>query len=216
MSRGSGAAGELLADLPAEVALGPPRLLGKGFRRYQRFEVTLPGEHGPSTQVRDVLRAGKAAAVLPIDLARDAIVVMRQFRLAAQLANGRGSVIEIVAGHVEPKEAAIETARRECVEEIGLAPQPLIELFTYLTTPGMCDEEITLFLGVVDSSQVPKRSGAAHEDEETHPFAVSIDAALAALDDSALRDGPLIIALQWLALNRARVPGIVRAGSARF
>jgi ADP-ribose pyrophosphatase len=215
MSRGSGAAGEL-ADLPAEVALAPPKLLARGFRPYERFEFTVYGEHGPITQQRDVLRAGKAVAVLPLDLARDAIVLIRQFRLPAQLADGRGSLVEIPAGHVEPDEAAAETARRECAEETGLAPTSLVELFTYMTTPGMCDEEITLFLGTVDASQVPERGGMAHEDEETQPFVVSIDAALAAIERGALRNGPLIIALQWLALHRARLTTIVRAGSARL
>ena len=35
--------------------------------------------------------------------------------------------------------------------EIGVAPAPLVELFTFLTSPGICDEEITLFLGIVDA-----------------------------------------------------------------
>jgi ADP-ribose pyrophosphatase len=214
MSRGFGAAGAL-ADLPAEVALAPPQLVGRGFRDYQRFTVTMPGEHGPTTKELDVLRAGKAVAVLPFDLSRDAIVLIRQFRLPAHLANGKGNLVEIVAGHREPEETAAATARRECIEEIGVAPNSLIELFTYLTTPGMCDEEMTLFLGVIDSAQVPEWSGAAHEGEVTQPFVVSIDAALAALATGALRDGPMIIALQWLALNRARLPAIVH-GSARL
>ena len=62
-----------------------------------------------------------------------------------------------------------------------MAPGLLVELFTYLTSPGMSDEEITLFLGIVDASGVPERAGAAAEHEETVPMRVPIDAALAAL-----------------------------------
>ena len=94
-----------------------------------------------------------------------------------------------------------------------MAPDPLVELFTYLTTPGICDEEITLFLGVVDASRVPERAGAAAEHEETVPMRVPIDTALAALADGTVRNGPLIIALQWLALNRGRLGEIVRTGA---
>ncbi len=93
-------------------------------------------------------------------------------------------------------------------------PGPLIELFSYLTTPGICDEEITLFLGIVDAARVPERAGAAAEHEETVLMRVPIDAALAALAAGIIRNGPLIIALQWLALNRGRLPEIVRTGSA--
>jgi ADP-ribose diphosphatase len=138
---------------------------------------------------------------------------LRQFRLAAHLANGRGNLVEIVAGHVEADEQPAEAARRECVEEIGVAPGLMVELFTYLTSPGMSDEEITLFLGVVDASGVPERAGAAAEHEETVPMRVPIDAALAALTAGTVRNGPLIIALQWLALNRGRLSEIVRMSS---
>ena len=215
MSRGLRAQGELLADHPIDVALSAPKLLCKGFRDYERFQFTVAGEDGPVTQSRDVLRFGRVAAVLPLDPVRDEIVVIRQFRLPAHLANGRGHLVEIVAGHVEADEQPAQAARRECMEEIAVEPERLIELFTYLTTPGITDEEITLFLGVVDSSNLPERAGAANENEVTRPLAVPVDTALAALAGATMRNGPLIIALQWLALNRSRLPEIVRQGSAR-
>jgi ADP-ribose pyrophosphatase len=200
-----------IADDRADVVIAGREVLAEGFRRYERLRVRRSGENVP--RPLDVLRSGPAAAVLPIDPDRDEVVLLRQFRLAAHLANGRGNLVEIVAGHVEADEQPAEAARRECVEEIGVAPGLLVELFTYLTSPGMSDEEITLFLGVVDASVVPERAGAAAEHEETVPIRVPIDAALAALAAGTLRNGPLIIALQWLALNRGRLSEIVRMGS---
>jgi ADP-ribose pyrophosphatase len=202
-----------IADDRADVVIAGREVLAEGFRRYERLRVRRSGENVP--RPLDVLRTGPAAAVLPIDPGRDEVVLLRQFRLAAHLANGRGNLVEIVAGHVEADEQPAEAARRECVEEIGVAPGLLVELFTYLTSPGMSDEEITLFLGVVDASGVPERAGAAAEHEETVPMRVSIDAALAALAAGTVRNGPLIIALQWLALNRGRLSEIVRMGSIR-
>jgi ADP-ribose pyrophosphatase len=200
-----------IADDRADVVIAGREVLAEGFRRYERLRVRRSGENVP--RALDVLRSGPAAAVLPIDPGRDEVVLLRQFRLAAHLANGRGNLVEIVAGHVEADEQPAEAARRECVEEIGVAPGLLVELFTYLTSPGMSDEEITLFLGVVDASGVPERAGAAAEHEETVPMRVPIDAALAALAARTVRNGPLIIALQWLALNRGRLSEIVRMGS---
>ncbi len=98
-----------------------------------------------------MLRASRVAAVLVLDLARDHVVLIRQFRLPAHLATGRGDLVEIVAGRVEPDEAAIDAASRECVEEIGLAPQRLVELYSVLSTPGVVDEYVTFFLGFVES-----------------------------------------------------------------
>ena len=80
MSRGF-PAGELLADQPVDVTLSAPKLLARGFRDYERWQFKIAGEHGASTQTRDVLRFGKVAAVLPLDLSREEIIVIRQFRL---------------------------------------------------------------------------------------------------------------------------------------
>ncbi len=173
-----------LADLPADVTVSPPERLAKGYRDYRRYHVTLAGADGAAVeQQRDILRAGKVVAVLPVDIARDEIVLLRQFRLAAHLANGRGDLVEIVAGRVEDGEPLIDAARRECTEEIGVAPAKLVELFSYLSTPGITDEEIIVFLGAVDASQVKEGAVATVDGEQLHLLRVPIDAALAALDE---------------------------------
>jgi ADP-ribose pyrophosphatase len=202
-----------LTDLPVDVTISAPELLGKGFRTYQRYHYALPCDD-PAVEARthDVLRFGHVVGVLPVDLTRDEVVLIRQFRLPAQLANGKGDLVEIVAGHVEPNEKLAEAARRECIEEIGVAPSALAELFTYLPTPGASDERITLFLGIVDAAQVPDQAGAAAEREETRPLRVPIDAALAALAGGAMHNGLLVLALHWLALNRGRLGEIAGGG----
>jgi ADP-ribose pyrophosphatase len=198
-----------IADEPADVVIAGREVRAGGFRPYERLRARRANE---DAQTRDLLRAGPAVAVLPIDLARGEVVLIRQFRLAAHLANGKGDLVEIVAGHVEANETPLVTARRECVEEIGVAPDVLVELFSYLTSPGLIDEEITLFLGIVDAARVPAAPPAAAEQEASALLRVPIDAALAALATGAMCNGPLIVALQWLALNRGRLADIARAG----
>jgi ADP-ribose pyrophosphatase len=201
-----------IADGPADVVISGREILAEGFRPYERYRFLRGGEDG-TPRALDILRAGPAAAVLPLDMSRREIVLLQQFRLAAQLATGNGHLVEIVAGHVEANEKPFETARRECVEEIGVAPDPLIELFSYFTSPGISDEVITLFLGIVDASRVPARAGLATEHEETVLMRVPIDAALGAVAGGTVHNGPLIVALQWLALNRPRLSEIVRTRS---
>lgn len=197
-----------IADRAADVSVDAPELLAKGFREYRRYRLTLGGDDGGRRrQTRDVVDGGKVIAVLPVDLARDEIVLIRQFRLPAHLGNGKGDLIEIVAGRVEPGEALAATARRECVEEIGVAPTAIAELFTYFTTPGLTDEEVTVFLAAVDASQVPARTEMGGEMIRT--LRVPIDAALEALARNAIRNGPAVLALQWLALNRGRLADLL-------
>ena len=204
---------EPLADQPVHVSLSAPELLGRGFRPYERYRYTLPGDDpAKDPHTHDLVRFGRVVAVLPVDIARDEVVLIRQFRLPAHIANGRGELVEIVAGHVEAGEQRFAAARRECVEEIGVAPRALKELFTYLPTPGASDEEITLFLGVVDAVQVPERAGLAAEREHTRPMRVPIDRAIAALAAGTMHNGLLVMALQWLALNRARLKELAESG----
>jgi ADP-ribose pyrophosphatase len=198
-----------LADRAADVTLSPPERIAQGFFRYERYRLTVQG----AEQTREVVRAGKVAAVLPIDVERDEIVLIHQFRLPAHLANGHGELIEIVAGRVEAGERPADTARRECAEEIGVAPLALVELFSYLTTPGLTDEEVTVFLAAVDASRVPQRTHAT-EGERISVMRVPIGAALDALQRGRMHNGPLVIALQWLALNHDRVGELLRAGNA--
>jgi ADP-ribose pyrophosphatase len=201
-----------LIDLPAEVSISNSEVLGRGFRTYQRYHYALPGDDAElELRNHDLVRFGRIVGVLPVDPIRNEVVLIRQFRLPAQLANGKGDLVEIVAGHVEAHEQLAEAAHRECIEEIGVAPTALTELFTYFPTPGASDEQITLFVGIVDATQVPDRAGSAAEREETRPFRVPIDAALAALAGNAMHNGLLVLALQWLALNRDRVEAIARS-----
>lgn len=201
-------AGEL-ADRPADVSLSSPKRLAKAFHDLERYSVVLRADGEETTCPRDVLRVGKIIAVLPVDLARREIVLIHQFRLPAHLATGNGELIEIVAGHVDAGETEVEAAMRECHEEIGVRPTALYELFSFMPAPGSSDEYATMFLGLVDAGAIPERAGATHEIEATRPRSVAIDAAIAAIERNTMKNGFLILALQWLALHRDELDKIV-------
>jgi ADP-ribose pyrophosphatase len=203
-----------LADRPADINLSAPELLAEGYRDYQRYHVTLKGKT-PVVQQRDILRGGKVVALLPIDLARNEVVLIRQFRLAAHLANGRGDLVEIVAGRIETGESLIEAVRRECGEEIGVTPGEVVELLSYLTTPGVTDEEVTVFAASVDASKVREGPLTAVDGEQLEVMRVSIDDALAALAENKMRGSPIVVALQWLALNRNGLAALLKPKPAR-
>lgn len=190
-----------IEDRPADAEIGAPRLLSDGFRPYERFEV----KEGGAELTRDILRVGEVAAVLPYDPARGRFVLIRQFRLSAQLATGKGDIVELVAGGVEAGEEPEQAARRECAEEIGVTPASLRHIVTLMPTPGVTDEHAAFFLAIVDSTRVPATAGAASEAEATRPFTIAVDDALAAMRAGAVGNAFLLCALQWFALNRAAI-----------
>jgi ADP-ribose pyrophosphatase len=200
-----------IADAQHDVALSSPTILVQGFRSYERYQLRFLTEEAAEVRhTRDVLRTGRTVGVLPIDPERGEVVLLRQFRLAAHLRTGKGDMIEIVAGYIDGDERPSAAARRECIEEIGVAPRTLLQLLNFMPAPGVSDEHGTLFLGIVDSSMVPERAGSAHEAEYTRPMRVPIDAALDALARGTVCNGYLLLALQWLALNRGRLAAIAR------
>src|SRR5215470_14034714 len=180
-----------LADQSADIDLSQPQLLAKAYRDYQRYQVTIKSQGAPSfSQERDILIAGKVVVVIPIDVARQEIILTRQFRLPAHIANGRGDIVEFVAGRVEPNEALVDAARRECREEIGVAPYKTVRLLSYLTTPGLTDEEITIFLCSIDASAVPEGPRTTPDGEHLSVARVSIADAIRSLDNDAMRCSP--------------------------
>lgn len=204
-----------LADRSIDLDLAGPEDVGTGFRPYHRFIATFEGAgRAPLRQQRDILRVGPVVGVLAYDPAVACFVMIRQFRLGAQLATGAGELVEIAAGLIDPGEDAEMAARRECVEEIGVAPRALLPIARFLPTPGVTEEHATLYLGLVDSSDVPEVAGEPGETELTRPFLVPVEEALAHLAapfPAPFANGFVLIALQWFALNRARVEAFVAA-----
>jgi ADP-ribose pyrophosphatase len=107
-----------VADAAVDVTLSDPQTLADGFRPYQRYRATVWDADGsPTPQTRDLLCAGRVIGVVPIDPERGEIVLIRQFRLAAHLATGKGGLVEIVAGRIEGDKNLADAARRECLED---------------------------------------------------------------------------------------------------
>jgi ADP-ribose diphosphatase len=191
-----------LADGVADAVLSGPEPRGGGFYRYDRYRVTLDGA---GAFERDVVRIGRVVVMLPVDFERDEVVLIRQFRLGAHLALGRGDMVEVPAGRVEQDEQVMAAARRECSEEIGVTPKMLVPILELMPSAGSSDEHMFFFLAVIDASNVPERAGAMAEQEHIRPLRVSIDDALEGLRVGKLHYGAAVFALQWLALNRGRL-----------
>ncbi len=132
-------------------------------------------------------------------------MLIEQFRAGAIIKPERAWLIEIVAGAIEEGETAEEVAYRESLEEAGCEIEDLIVINEFYTTPGGSSERITLFCGKVDSTQVGGIHGVDHEDEDIMVTTVSFDEAYQMIENGTIESAIPIIAIQWLALNKAKL-----------
>ena len=161
---------------------------------------------GMSGQItREVFERGHAAAVLPYDPERDAVVLIEQFRIGAYAAGRDPWLIEIVAGIVEAGETSNDVAQRELHEEAGLTAEALEPIGEVMVSPGGTSETMALFCARIDAANAGGIHGLADEHEDISVTAVPFAEALAAVERGDIVSAPAIIALQWLALNRDRL-----------
>lgn len=155
---------------------------------------------------REVLQRRPVAAVLPYDPARDQVVLIEQFRAGKMLSGAADPwMIETVAGIIEDGETPEAMARREAVEEAGCTVTALERLPSFYPSSGGCSEYVHMFCGRVDSDGIGGIHGLDHEDEDIRVWCESTDRALGRLEAGELDNVILIVALQWLALNRERL-----------
>jgi len=151
---------------------------------------------------REVFERGHAAAVLPYDPERDAVVMVEQFRIGAAAAGMPLWQLEFVAGIIDEGETPEAVARREAQEEAGCEILDLVPVYRYLASPGGSSETVLLFCGRVDSRGLGGIHGLPEEHEDIRVEVVPFAEARARLEAGRITNAPAIIALQWLLLNR--------------
>ena len=168
--------------------------------RHRRFNETWT-----EIMAREVFIRPPAAAVIPYDPARDAVVLIEQFRTGAYVAGVEPWLIEVVAGIIEPGEQPEEVARREAVEEAGCTILALEPIGRILPSPGADSELLHLYCGRIDSAGVGGLHGLDHEHEDIRATVLPFKDAFVQVTQTAVTNANALIALQWLALNRDRL-----------
>jgi 8-oxo-dGTP pyrophosphatase MutT (NUDIX family) len=114
--------------------------------------VRLPNGHVTDLEI---IHHPGGAAIVALD-EEHRVCLIRQFRHAAG-----GWIWELPAGKLEPGEPALETAKRELIEEAGFEGHGWVSLGDYVSSPGVFTETVKLFM-----AHGLKRSTMAHEPAE--------------------------------------------------
>jgi len=154
----------------------------------------------------DVLRRGGAVAIVLYDPDRDAVVLVEQFRLPAQLAGSSPWQLEAAAGLIDTDETPQAVAIRETREETGLAliGEP-IRIQRYLSSSGNSDERVVLLCGRVDAAAAGGVHGLPAEHEDIRVVVKTLAEIEAMLEAGAIESGHTLIGLYWLLRHRERL-----------
>ncbi|RMD91892.1 MAG: NUDIX domain-containing protein [Alphaproteobacteria bacterium] len=161
----------------------------------------------------EVERAGfvmaDAVTVLPYDPARERVLVIEQFRFGPLLRDDPGPwTLEPVAGRIDLGETPEETARREAMEEAGVAVEALHLIGEYYPTPGAVSEYLWSYIGIADLPEgVAGIRGLESEHEDIRGRLLSVAELEELAVGGGLRNGPMLLSALWLAANRGRLGG---------
>lgn len=149
----------------------------------ERWTVELP-DGRPA--IREVIQHVGAVAVVACD--GDGMVSMvRQSRIAL----GR-VMMEIPAGKLDNKgENRLEAAQRELLEETGITAANWRHLCDVITSPGFCDEKISLYL----ATDLSRGSARPDEDEFLDAFSLPYSELIRKIYRGEIQDQKSICAL---------------------
>jgi nudix-type nucleoside diphosphatase (YffH/AdpP family) len=156
------------------------------------------------TQTREVFDRGNGAVLLPYDLARGTVLLIRQFRLPAYLNGHDDLLVEAIAGLLDDAHPE-DRIRQEAEEESGYRLGALTHVFDAFMSPGAVTEALHFFVAPYDPSmRVGPGGGHPGEGEDIEVLELPIAEALAMVDDGRICDGKTILLLQYAALKLFR------------
>ncbi len=196
-----------------DVELLKRETLHQGFFRLEALELRhrLFAGGWSEPMRREVHSRFDAVGVLLYDPARDSLVLIEQFRAGAVDDPLSPWKLEFVAGLVEEGESLEDVARREAWEEAGCKVAELTKLHTYYPSPGACNEQVTLFCGLVDTQGLGGIHGLDEEHEDIRVHIMPFANAWELLAQGRLDNAMCLIGLHWLNSQRATL----RAASQR-
>ncbi|MGB1237889.1 MAG: NUDIX domain-containing protein [Pseudomonadales bacterium] len=190
----------------ADVQILDEQVVGQHFHTLKDLHIRHRSFSGADLNIqRDLLQRQDAVAVLLYDAILDAVVLVEQFRVGALGHPTSAWLLEVVAGLCDCEGSPEEVARREVQEEAGLEVKRLQHLYRYAPSPGAVAEYIDLYLGEVDAREAGGVHGLASECEDIKVHLLDATSAIEMLASGQIDSSPAIIALQWLALNRAEL-----------
>ncbi|WP_210253077.1 NUDIX domain-containing protein [Beijerinckia sp. L45] len=174
-------------------------LLARGFGVFEKIVFERRRSNGDmQTMTREILDTGDGVTILPYDLERQTIILIRQFRGVAFLKDGKPNLIETCAGKLEGADPLTRIVK-ETEEETGIKLSgPPRRLFECYMSPGSFAERLTFFVAPYTAAdRITNGGGLIDEGEDIEVIETTLDAALAMVDSGEIVDVKTILLLHY-------------------
>jgi nudix-type nucleoside diphosphatase (YffH/AdpP family) len=153
------------------------------------------------TQRREIVDRGNGATLLPYNLARRTVMLVKQFRYPTYVNGCDDLLIEAAAGMLD--DASPENRMRtEAEEEIGYRLRDIRKIFEAYMTPGAVTEKLHFFVGEYQPDmRIGDGGGNPDEGEDIEVLELAIDEAPAMISDGRIMDAKTIMLLQYAAMH---------------
>ena len=183
------------------VRLLNQEILADDWARLTRYTIDLTRRDGiVERQIRQVYDRGDGAVILPVDPARQTVLLVRQFRMPVYLDDQNGLLIEACAGLLDENDP--ETAiRKEAEEELGYRMKEVSRIAVIYMSPGSVRERLSFFLAHYSpADRISEGGGSAHEGEDIEVIELPLAEALAMVKRGEIIDAKTVVLLQHVAL----------------
>jgi len=152
-------------------------------------------------QDRETYDRGNGATLLPYNVKRRTVVLVRQFRYPAYVNGCDDLLIETAAGLLD-NASPENRIRAEAEEETGYRLHEVHKVFEAFMSPGAVTEKLHFFVAAYEPDmKIGSGGGIASEGEDIEVLELSIDEALAMVASGRIADAKTIMLLQYAALH---------------
>jgi GDP-mannose pyrophosphatase NudK len=178
-------------------------IVSRGFGLLERVTFWRRKFDGTAQELtREFYDTGPGATILLFDPVRKCILLVRQFRPATYLVDGRTSLIETCAGKLEGA-SATERIVMEVLEETGVRIGAPTYLFSAYMSPGVYAEKISFFIAPYAAvDRIADGGGLSDEGEDIEILEPTLDEALAMIARGDIEDAKTILLIHYAVLHK--------------
>ena len=193
----------------AKVRMIKSEVLSDDWYSLKKYTFDYPRRDGEwQRQSREVYDRGNGAAILLYNLARQTLILTRQFRCPLWVNGHSGLLLEVPAGLLD-NEAPEVRIKAEAEEETGYRIEQVQKVFEAFMSSGSVTEKLHFFIAEYDASlRAGSGGGIRDEGEDIEVVEMAWADALNAIENGEITDAKTIMLIQYVALK-----GIMRGSS---